>query len=225
MDPRHLYGLDIETDTTVDGLDPRVSPIVAVALASDTGVLVLTGAEPTILRELEVAVGALAPGVLVTWNGSGFDLPFLHDRARDRGVDLSLRIVPDPAIGGHDPLPGHAAASRATWGAHGHLDVYRVYRADVGASLGLSCGLKAMARLVGLRPVEVDRADISGLAPDVLRDYVASDARLTRELALRRWPACAAGVDTIDLERVGFVDLSSPAAPRPSRPHPSPIPR
>mgnify|MGYP006142300305 CR=1 FL=1 len=30
-----LYGLDIETDTTVDGLDPGVSRIVAVALSTD----------------------------------------------------------------------------------------------------------------------------------------------------------------------------------------------
>ena len=30
-----VYGLDIETDTTVDGLDPAVAPIVTVALSNN----------------------------------------------------------------------------------------------------------------------------------------------------------------------------------------------
>lgn len=199
MGPERLYGLDIETDTSVDGLDPRVAPVVAVALCSDGEAQVFTGPEAIILRELEVALTALPPGVLVTWNGSGFDLPFLADRARLCGVELGLRVVADLTLGGHEPLPGHAAACRAVWGHHRHLDLYRVYRADVGASLGLSCGLKAMARLVGLSPVEVDRSDISGLSPDRLHEYVASDARVTRQLALRRWPACSPGIDACEV--------------------------
>ena len=56
--------------------------------------------------------------------------------------------------------------------------------------LRLSCSLKAVARLVGLTPVEVDRARIHELPP-ALHAYVASDARLTRALAERRWPGAA----------------------------------
>lgn len=191
-----LYGLDIETDTTVNGLDPRVAPILAVALATEHGTAVFTGAEADVLARTEAAVMALPPGVLVTWNGAGFDLPFLDDRARACGVPLSLRVADDPSLGGRDePLPGHLGCYRGRWGHHRHLDGYRVYRADVGASLRLSCGLKSMARFVGLRPVEVDRSDISGLSADELRDYVASDAELARVLIMRRWPACAPGVD------------------------------
>lgn len=191
-----IYGLDIETDTSINGLDPRVAPVVAVALATSAGTSVFTGSEAHILRELDVAVAALAPGVIVTWNGAAFDLPFLADRSATCGVPLALRVVDEPRLGVRtDPLPGHTGASRASWGAHGHLDAYRIYRADVGASLGLSCGLKAMARLVGLTPVEVDRSDICGLSPEALHAYVASDAELTRELVLRRWPSCEAGID------------------------------
>lgn len=196
--PNLLYGLDIETDTTVNGLDPRVAPIVAVAVATAEGTQVFTGAERDILRRVERSLTALPPGVLVTWNGAGFDLPFLVDRAGACGVPLSLRVVDDPLLGGRDdPLPGHLGAYRARWGTHRHLDGYRVYRADVGASLRISCALKAMARFVGLTPVEVDRSDISGLTPQALHDYVASDAQLARELVLRRWPACEAGVDVV----------------------------
>jgi uncharacterized protein YprB with RNaseH-like and TPR domain len=191
-----LYGLDIETDTTIDGLDPRVAPVVAVALATPDTTTVFTGDEATILRDLDRAVAGLPAGVIVTWNGAAFDLPFLADRARACGVTLGLALTADPSLGVRpDPLPGHAGAYRARWGVHRHLDAYRVYRADVGASLGLSCALKAVARLVGLEPVEVDRSDISGLAPDELVAYVASDADVTRRLVLRRWPACGAGID------------------------------
>jgi len=196
-----LYGLDIETDTTIDGLDPQVSPIVAVAVATDEGTTVLLGDEPDILRRLEQTLDALPAGVIVTWNGAGFDLPFITHRSRVCGVTLSLRVTGHPWVADPptaiDANDGPEPASLSVWGAHGHLDGYRVYRSDVGATLRLSCGLKAMARLVGLTPVEVDRTDISSLPADVLHDYVASDAELARALVLRRWPACSSGVDRV----------------------------
>jgi hypothetical protein len=92
------------------------------------------------------------------------------------------------------PLIGHEGAYRATWHGHGHLDAYRLYRADVGRVLRVSCGLKSIARMVGLDPVEVDRERIHELAPDDLAAYVASDARLARLLAIRRLPAAWRGV-------------------------------
>lgn len=194
--PARIYGLDIETDTSVDGLDPAVSPVVTVALSTPAGDEVFAGDEATILAALDRRLRTLAPGVLATWNGAVFDLPFLADRALACGLGLGLRLAPDPTVTlGRDPLPGHAGAYRATWYGHGHLDAYRVYRGDVGRVLQVSCSLKAIARLVGLSPVEVDRERIHELAPEVLDAYVASDARLARVLAERRWPGVACCVD------------------------------
>ena len=184
-----FYGLDIETDTTVDGLDPARSAIVAVALSTADGDHVFLGPEHSILTDLESSLGQLPPGVIITWNGSAFDMPFLADRARRHDVDLSLRLRPDPTIvRRRDCLPGHRTAYRAVWGDHSHLDGYLLYRADVGRSLGLSCGLKALSRLVGLAPVEVDRSRIHELDAAAVSEYVASDARLARQLVLRRSP-------------------------------------
>ena len=168
MSDAPIYGLDIETDTTTDGLDPRVAAVVAVAVAGE-GVEVVLEAdeahEAELLRTLDATLADLAPGVIVTWNGAGFDLPFLHDRARHHGLPLGLRLVADPGIGGRsEPLPGHAGAYRATWHRHRHLDGYQLFRSDVGATLGLSCGLKSLARLVGLPVVEVDRSRIHELS-------------------------------------------------------------
>jgi DNA polymerase elongation subunit (family B) len=191
-----LYGLDIETDTAIDGLDPRVSPVVAVALSGADGDDVFVGSEPALLGALDRRLAALPPGIIVTWNGSAFDLPFLADRAGRCGVRLGLRLRLDPAIPmRRDPLPGHEGAYRAGWHGHAHLDAYRLYRSDVGRTLPVSCSLKAMARLVGLDCVEVERSRIHELSAEQLATYAASDAALARCLAERRWATARLAVD------------------------------
>lgn len=184
-----LYGLDIETDTSVDGLDPSVSPIVAVAVATPDGDRVFQGPEDLVLHRTDELMSELDPGIVVTWNGSGFDLPFLAERARRLGVTLGLDLWDD---GPERTEPG---VVRGRWYAHDHLDGYRLYRADVGRSLGFPCGLKPLSRLVGLAPVEVDRSCIHLLDDAALEAYVASDARLARELVLRRWPVAERATD------------------------------
>ncbi|MFT7475094.1 MAG: hypothetical protein ACI81L_002028 [Verrucomicrobiales bacterium] len=196
--PDLIYGLDIETDTTRGGLDPREAPIVAVALCGAGWTSVFDGDERAILTALDDAIAALPPGVLVTWNGSRFDLPFLSDRARTNGMTLGLRLTIDPHHrSSRDPLPGHAGGYLACWHEQRHLDAYIVYRADVGASLGLPCGLKPLSRFLGFSPVEVDRTAIHELSAKELEDYVASDAILTRELALRRWMTASRAIDNL----------------------------
>lgn len=184
-----LYGLDIETDTSVDGLDPSVSPIVAVAVATPDGDRVFQGAEDLVLHRTDELMSELDPGIVVTWNGSGFDLPFLAERAQRLGVTLGLDLWDD---GPERTEPG---VVHGRWYAHDHLDGYRLYRADVGRSLGFPCGLKPLSRLVGLAPVEVDRSCIHLLDDAALEAYVASDARLARELVLRRWPVAERATD------------------------------
>ncbi len=200
-----LYGLDIETDTTVDGLDPQVGRVLAVAVAGADGVTVLDDASETeLLVGLERHLAGLDPGVLVTWNGARFDLPYLSTRAARGEVPLGLRLEADPTRF-HRPdrtdrpdredriEPGY----RACWGRHRHLDVYRCYRADVGPALGMTCSLKSVAALAGLAPIRVDAARVHVLARETLRAYVASDAACTRELARRRWANASAAVDRV----------------------------
>jgi DNA polymerase elongation subunit (family B) len=191
-----VYGLDIETDTTTNGLDPRVAAVVTVALSCPTHDEIFTGPEAQLLHQLDARLAELEPGVIATWNGAAFDLPFLADRAALRGVRLGLRLQLDPTIALRRPaLPGHGGAYRAAWHHHGHLDAYRLYRGDVGPSLRISCSLKSIARFVGLAPVEVDRERIHDLSREALHAYAASDARLARVLAERRWSTASRFVD------------------------------
>jgi DNA polymerase elongation subunit (family B) len=194
-----VYGLDIETDTTIDGLDPEVAAIVTVALSNDGFDEVFTGEESTILRTLDDHLADRAPGVIATWNGAAFDLPFLADRAALHGIQLGLRLRADSAIRlDHDPLPGHCTAYRARWHRHGHVDAYRLYLADVGPALRVSCSLKSIARLVGFTPIDVDRTRIHDLSHEMLHAYAASDARLARVLTERRWATASRFVDRFE---------------------------
>jgi hypothetical protein len=194
-----VYGLDIETDTATDGLDPQVGRVLCVGLSGPSGDLVLAHHDEwVLLTELDAWVHDLSPGVLTTWNGSAFDLPYLATRARLLGVALGLHLELDPAVVlRHGPLPGHDGAYRATWHAHTHLDAYRVFRSDVGRTFGLSCSLKSVAGLAGLRPVDEDAARVHELDPDDRHRYVASDARCTRQLVLRRWATAGGAVDHV----------------------------
>lgn len=192
-----IYGLDIETDTTVDGLDPRVARIVAVAVAGPDGSRVFDDTDEALLLDrLDWHLASLEPGVIATWNGASFDLPFLADRARTAGVPLGLRLTLDPSIPGRrEPLPGHTGAYRGSWHGHAHLDAYQLFRADVVPAVGVSGGLKAISRLCGLDPIELPAADLHLYPADQVSAYVASDALRTRELVARRWSTARFAVD------------------------------
>src|SRR5262249_57161378 len=101
----------------------------------------------------------------------------------------------------HRPLPAQRAPARAGWHRHGHIAAYRLYRGDVGPAFRMSCSLKSIARLVGLAPIEVDRAHIHDLSHEALHAYAASDARLARELTERRWATAARFVDRLPRAR------------------------
>jgi hypothetical protein len=210
--PPAVYGLDIETDTTVNGLDPGVARILTVALASPGFEETFVGDEHELLAALDARIHQLEPGVIATWNGAAFDLPFIADRAALYGMQLGLRLQHDPTIPlHHEPLPGHVGSYRASWHRHGHVDAYRLYRGDVGPSLRISCSLKSIARFVGLAPVEEDRTRIHDLTNEALHAYAASDARLARVLTGRRWATAARFVDRVDPHVVEPVAGRSPA--------------
>ncbi|MCZ7629720.1 MAG: hypothetical protein M5U19_12010 [Microthrixaceae bacterium] len=188
-----ITGFDIETDTSTGGLDPSTSAVVAAALSGEFGDEVILGSEREILERTDRRLSELGPGLLVTWNGAGFDLPFVKHRAQVLGVELGLETTEDPVR--RSPREPGRSAVRARWYDLVHLDGYQLYRADVGRTLGLSCGLKPLARLVGLSPVELDRATLHTHGIDELAQYVASDARMAAELVRRRMPAAVSMAD------------------------------
>jgi len=194
--PPIVYGLDIETDTRVNGLDPEVARVMTVAVSQAGLDEVFSGDEPDLLAAVDAHLAELEPGVLATWNGAAFNLPFIAHRAALYDMHLGLRVRLDPRMPSHHaPLPGHHGAYRGAWHQHRHIDAYRLYRGDVGPALRVSCSLKSIARLVGLAPIEVDRARLHDLTREALHAYAASDARLARVLTERRWATASRFVD------------------------------
>ncbi len=168
-----IYALDIETDTSKGGLDPAKAGIIAVAISSAEGDHVISGDEISLLEALDEYIANLAPGIIVTWNGNRFDLPFITTRASIRSVTIGLQntlVRPD----------------HFQWHGHRHLDALVCYRA-LRTDPTQSCALKKVAIRMGLDPIVEDAANVHRLTPQRLREYVASDARITRQLACMKW--------------------------------------
>jgi hypothetical protein len=211
-----IYGLGIETDTTEDGLDPAVASVRAVALSGRTFDELYVGDEPDILRALDARLAGLPTGVVATWNGSAFDLPFLADRARILGIDLGLKLCLDRRLTLHRaPLPGHAGAYRASWHDHGHLDTFRIYGGSDSAAQRLS--LRSLGRLVGIGAQSVHPARTQTLSNEALHACAPSDARLARVLAERRWPAAARMIDRVEWTEAEPVSVAAQRLARQDR--------
>ena len=190
-----IYGLDIETDGRADGVDPTVAAVRAVALAGPNFDEVFTGDEATLLADLDARLATLRPGLLATWNGATFDLPFIADRARLLDVPLDLRLRLDRSLTAHrTPLPGHAGAYRGAWGHHAHLDTFRLYGP---ADPAPAWSLRTIARLVGLGGGGAC-LPVPDLVNEARHAHASSDARLARVLASRRLAAAPRLVDHLD---------------------------
>lgn len=192
----NIYGIDIETDTSL-GIDPAIGPITRVALSGCRFDETFAGPETEMLAALDDRLSSLPPGVLATWNGGTFDLPYIADRARLLGVGLGLRLCRDRTLSlGRSPLPGHSGAYRGAWGHHGHIDTFRLYGHPGGGSVWSS--LRTIGRLVGIGPAPVVRRP-DDLANEALHAHAASDARLARVLAERRVAAVLRLIDHIEV--------------------------
>jgi DNA polymerase elongation subunit (family B) len=137
------------------------------------------------LVELGRLIGRLPVGIVVGWNSALFDLPFLATRAEALGVELPIRLVPDPAIiPKHDFTPPHTCGYRAEIGHHQHADIAYAYQLEA-QRLGVKWALKPVAKACGIEVIEVDRERMHDLSADELAAYNLSDARATSLLAER----------------------------------------
>jgi DNA polymerase elongation subunit (family B) len=178
-----IYGLDIETDTAINGVSPHESSVISAAVASaDASVCKVFDAssEYALLEELLSCLEGLEPGVVVTWNGSGFDLAFLAERMRIIGLAHPWTLWPSSRTAKYPPVGGHTV--RAKLSSHIHADIAYAYK-ELAAENAIEWSLKPMARHLGHDPVEVDRAATHLLSASELRAYVASDAVVTAALA------------------------------------------
>ncbi len=203
-----VYGLDIETGhvaaaTPGDAgdLDPRRSPVTRAVLSTPAHDLVFAGDEADLLDDLDEVLEQLEPGILATWNGSGFALPYLADRAALCGVRLGLRLAADPRLRPRgETLTGHRSLYRAAWYDHGHLDAARLYRSGRRPLIEVTELLRAFGWHSGPRPCDGSGpADVPGgeLTHAATHAFAANDARLVRSMVETRLPGVARHIDRV----------------------------
>jgi hypothetical protein len=210
-----LFSFDIETDTDSSdgvrrGLDPSIGGITTIAMAReidghlDAAVLNMTNcssSEKNVLAEantvlckwIDEAADESDEGIeIATWNGFVFDIPFVFHRAAYLGVPIGLEMKYDSSIPvKYKPLPGYKGGYRGAWktpsGGIAHFsDIMFSYK-EYCKEKKISNGLKPTARSVlGLEPIEVDRANMHLLDSKQLEAYAISDVDITLQLAKLR---------------------------------------
>lgn len=175
---------DIETDTSVNGLDPQVAAITEIAYFDGDHGGVLSGDEQQILADFSSLVAAWPANWLVTWNGAVFDLPFIDARSRQHfpGGMRGLTLNYDPHIPvKYEPTPGYQGGYDATLHSLPHLDISVPFR-NICNEIGAPHSLKPAAKALGFQPVELDRANIHSYSSAEREEYALSDARITWQL-------------------------------------------
>ncbi len=186
-----IYAFDAETDTSRGhGLNPLKARITDLSLSTEAGDEVFSDAdEADLLTAFDDAIYDLPPGLLLTWNGTHFDLPFLDTRFDRNGLlHHGFSFIPTPAYPPkYELLPGHDSGLTATYacktGVHAHLDIAYAAKA-IADREHIKWALKPVARALGIDMIELDRTHLERYSEEERRAYVGSDSRGTRQVGM-----------------------------------------
>lgn len=180
-----LYALDIETH----GLDPNEAAVVSIAVASPEESVVFDSKNEATLFGDTLAWFAnphRTRGTIVTWNGAGFDWPYLQTRAQLLGMHeflAALTLVPsDKRMPPYKPIEGHNGGYLVAFAGYDHVDVMRPWK-PWSKERNISNALKVVAKANGIDVIEVDRTKIAELSRQELIAYNISDVDATLILA------------------------------------------
>lgn len=202
LDP-HFVGLDIETDTSTGGLDPRESRIISWSIASESGVAFYSSSDEEALIAALVQTmqgqtehaSPFRPIIFCTWNGSGFDFPFLDTRLSiltGQAKDALLPFWPwrlhlaDDRAPKYEPIGGHPGGYRVDFPTLQnvfHMDVAYGMKAWCDAT-GTRWALKPTMQALDLELVGEFGSKTATLSRSTLAAYNVCDAEGTRRLAL-----------------------------------------
>jgi hypothetical protein len=189
-----IYAFDFETDNSQGhGLNPLMAGITDIALATGTGETALNPSlgEQKLLDLFRDAVQALPAGIIGTWGGTHFDVPYLRTRMGITGCpEHGFTFTPTPEFAPkYQVLPG--SDSGFTFTARSLVDGGLILHFDVAYAckphaerLGVPWRLKPFAEAIGLDVIELDRTRLHEYTEEERRAYNVSDARATREIIL-----------------------------------------
>lgn len=197
---------DLETDNSEGhGLNPGKAGITEFAArAAGDDVVIAHESERQLLSEAVEFINDYADEVdyLQTWNGSGFDLPFLQKRLDLHNITSGLSIVHNPDLKPKYPSDFIEGCFDGTWTVGdktlGHVDVQWMYR-DVCHTIALSRGesldaagalkkywsLKPMCGALGFHMHVEDRMNLHLISAERRAKYALSDVYGTDFLGSR----------------------------------------
>lgn len=185
-----LYALDIEST----GLSPIESKMVSVAIAApDESLVLVSEDEVSLFRDLTAWLknSRRKPGTIVTWNGAGFDWPYMYTRAMALGVgeflDELTIVEHEERRPTYKPIEGHNGGYAVSFAGHDHADIMRPWK-SWSVSQKISNSLKSVAKAKGIDVIEVDRTKITELSRAELVAYNISDVAATLTLAEQLGP-------------------------------------
>jgi hypothetical protein len=193
---------DIETDTSGGfGLDPNHGGIVSIAaavydvvdnqLVEGAVFYMQVGGEVTELLLLAAFNSFLlhqrihgVANLLVGWNSTCFDAPFVQRRSEVVGANLDLFLRFNPRITPkYEATPGFAGGYDHLWWGHKSVDIaFDSYGEKWCEREMTKWSLKPVAEHMGIEMVNVDRERIHLLTDDELKAYNLSDVRGTASL-------------------------------------------
>ncbi|HEY3281156.1 MAG TPA: 3'-5' exonuclease [Armatimonadota bacterium] len=185
--------LDLET-TTLSPHEDGARVLLAALHDNRGGEAVLFGDETEILLRLVEHVRHLDPDVIEGHNLLGFDLPYLAERAAQRGVALRLGRDGSPLRFGSERSAAIGGISRPftparIYGRHIIDTLLAAQRFDWAKGALHSFGLKEVARLLEVEEADRIILDRSRLAeewatnPDRVREYALQDVRETAAIS------------------------------------------
>lgn len=184
------------------GLDPRVSEITTVAIASTLGAeITLAGDErlileqtPKLLTNLVERNGRYQQPVVVGWNIAFFDVPFFIVRSKKLGIDTTFRVAKrhsayfprpvEPKYGFPEwsyELPWANWENDLVWNQATMSGIYMVDLAPIFKQFceeeDIVHSLKPVCAHFGIDMIEVDRTDMDALTTAERAAYCMSDTK------------------------------------------------
>jgi len=107
-----VLAFDIEVYTKVGAPNPRKDPVIVIGAWTEEGLrqFVLDGSERDLIKQFVEFVQAYDPDVILGYNSSGFDIPYLLERAKVNNFKLDLGrrpgSEPNQGVYGHYSISG-----------------------------------------------------------------------------------------------------------------------